>query len=57
MYIKEQDMVKKLISFAENDVKELEKLAKEKGISLSELVRRILDRYLEERKTKKSKVG
>ena len=50
-------MVKKLISFAESDAKELDKLAKEKGISLSELVRRILDRYLEEQKDKISKVG
>ena len=41
-------MNKRLISIPDPLSKKIEKIAKEKGVSFAEVVRRVLDRYFEE---------
>jgi len=48
-------MIKKQVTFSNREWEELSKEAKEKDISFAEVVRRILDAYLDEKKSNEQK--
>ena len=50
--MKEKTLLLKQMYFSKNDVTHIQKEAQEKGITFSELVRRILSQYIQEKKEK-----